>query len=166
MCGKRPSAGLPKQGARGLYALIIRIASAQQLSIGRLGQRLLPPGVYVYVGSAMGEGAQSLRGRIQRHLSASKRMHWHIDALLAAPSVTIRSVVFAESSGRLECDLVAKLQSTPSVTVPAPGLGASDCRRGCRSHLLLFPSLPNERVEEAVSTAFKALGLSPRIVRP
>jgi len=166
MCeGRVSDEQLPRHRARGVYALVIQMARAQLLSVGRLGPQLMPVGVYVYVGSAMGASSQNLHGRIQRHLSGAKRTHWHIDAILAAPNVAVRSVVYAEASRRLECQLAHKLLSNPSSTVPVQGLGASDCREGCRSHLLLFPQLHVEGVEQAVSAAFKALELSPTIIR-
>ncbi|MEM2905136.1 MAG: GIY-YIG nuclease family protein [Candidatus Bathyarchaeia archaeon] len=156
----------PKRTTKGVYALIIEVGRPQLVKVGRLGPREMPSGLHVYVGSAMGGGSQSLQGRIRRHLSAEKSPRWHIDFVLAAPSVAVRSVVFAEASRRLECQLTGKLRSIPSVRMPVPRLGASDCRERCGSHLLLFPDLGLEKVERKAVEAFKALGLSPMTLRP
>lgn len=92
--------------------------------MGRLGTFDFPAGRYVYTGSAK----RYFQARIHRHLRQEKTLRWHIDYLLTAPGVTVTSV---QSSSADECGLN---QSTGG-TVVVPGFGASDCRRGCGSHL-------------------------------
>jgi Uri superfamily endonuclease len=83
-----------------------------------------PAGRYIYTGSAR----QNFEARIARHLRSEKRLRWHIDYLLAAPQAEVVDVMRSMTP---EC--VLNLSCAGSVLVP--GLGASDCRAGCGSHL-------------------------------
>lgn len=135
----------------GTYALILRCDRPLVLVAGRLAPATLPPGLFVYVGSARGPGG--LRGRVSRHLRANKRMHWHIDALTAlAPIVRVWHV---ESAERRECRWVGALRALPGVTVPIAGFGASDC--ACDAHLLALPA-------DGLAAAWAALGSPAEII--
>lgn len=77
-----------------------------------------PAGLYSYTGHAA-----KFRGLVVRHLSGAKKMHWHIDYLLAAPGVHVRSAALRRSRVRGQS--------------PADGrrnqrrwLCSSDCRSG------------------------------------
>lgn len=106
------------------YQLLIEIGQAVDVVVGRLGRCYFPPGLYIYTGSAK----RNLEARIARHLRSEKRLHWHIDYLLAADGVRVAGVRrYVEG----EC---AINQATPG-TVPVPGFGATDCHRHCGSHL-------------------------------
>ena len=106
------------------YQLLIEVRGEVRIAVGRLGECAFPPGRYLYTGSAK----RNLEARLRRHLSATKRLHWHIDYLLAAPGVRVVSVArFATP----ECEL--NLQTAG--TLPVPRFGATDCRAGCGSHL-------------------------------
>lgn len=119
------SGGGPVAGAAvRTYQLVIDVAREVTVRVGRLGVFRFPPGRYVYTGSAK----RNLEARIARHLSAAKRLHWHIDYLLAAPGVSVSRV---RRSRRAECDLNRATRGN----IPVPGFGASDCRAGCGSHL-------------------------------
>ncbi len=136
------SPGVPAAGdlpaAPGAYALIIA------LDAPRAG---LPPGRYLYAGSAWGPGG--IRARVRRHLKPDKALHWHVDRLTAGGRVT---GVVAVPGGR-ECALVAAVSALPGVTVPLPGFGASDCRT-CPAHLLHLPDgLEPETIARALSAA-------------
>jgi Uri superfamily endonuclease len=106
------------------YQLQIHLTHPLHLRIGRFGEFAFPAGEYVYTGSAR----RNFEARIARHLRREKTLHWHIDYLLAAPGVSVTAVLRADTD---ECALN---QATPGA-VPVPGFGASDCRRGCGSHL-------------------------------
>lgn len=106
------------------YRLFIRVEAPLRLPVGRLGSFDLPPGDYVYTGSAR----RNLEARIARHLRRDKPLHWHIDYLLAAPGVRVTRVV----RSRLE---ECRLNQSQAGTLPIPGFGASDCKHGCGSHL-------------------------------
>ena len=71
---------------------------------------------------------RNIEARIRRHLSPLKKMHWHIDYLLAAPGVMVREVLRYSSP---ECAINRQLVGE----IVVPGFGASDCRTGCISHL-------------------------------
>lgn len=123
--GGNDSGGEPVAGAAvRTYQLVIDLAREVTVRVGRLGVFRFPPGRYVYTGSAK----RNIEARIARHLSAAKRLHWHIDYLLAAPGVSVSRV---RRSRRAECDLNRATRGN----IPVPGFGASDCRAGCGSHL-------------------------------
>lgn len=117
----------------GTYVLLIRVAAPLTIMPGRLGPIRLEPGVYVYVGSARGSGG--LAARLNRHLRADRKPHWHVDALTAAAPVV--EVWYRASPDRLECSWSQMLSNLPGTSEPAPGFGASDC--ACRTHLYRLP---------------------------
>ncbi len=106
------------------YQLLIELRAPVRVRIGRLGSFDFPAGCYVYTGSAL----RNFEARVSRHLSTSKKMHWHIDYLLAAPGVSVREV---RRYGEAECFVNQRTAGA----VEVPGFGSSDCRAGCGSHL-------------------------------
>ncbi len=106
------------------YQLFIEIAAPVRVTVGRLGTFDFPAGRYVYTGSAL----SNFEARIARHLSRDKKMHWHIDYLLAAPGVFVREVARSEKT---ECCVNQGVGGE----IVVPGFGASDCRNACGSHL-------------------------------
>ena len=126
---------LPPAGATGSYALVFRLETPLEIQAGRLGRVLLPKGLLVYAGSALGPGG--LRARIARHFRPTKRIHWHIDAL----STLVRPVAcYCDLSGsRLECRWAQLLAGLPEARIPVAGFGSSDCGAGCPAHLIHFP---------------------------
>jgi Uri superfamily endonuclease len=104
--------------------LLIEVVAPVRVAVGRFGEFEFPAGLYCYTGSAL----RNFEARIRRHLSSAKKMHWHIDYLLAAPGVRVREVRrFHED----ECPVNQGVAGG----IPVPGFGASDCRAGCGSHL-------------------------------
>ena len=118
----------------GTYALVIALEVGLRLRIGKLGIHNLPPGYYVYVGSALG----GLAGRLRRHLRSEKRLHWHIDYLLRQAAVA--QIWYAIGPDRLECKWTVILRNLPGATPSIPRFGASDCL--CSSHLTHFQVTP------------------------
>ncbi len=116
----------------GVYLLVIDLDAPLALEIASLPAAVLPPGRYVYCGSAHGPGG--IRARVGRHLRAGKAAHWHVDRLTAAGRI---AGVRAWPGGR-ECDVFAGVLATPGARVPVRGFGASDCRR-CPAHLAAVP---------------------------
>ena len=116
----------------GAYGLLIRLRSQFLGRVGALGQVTMPPGAYLYLGSAYGTGG--LPARLRRHLRADKRVHWHVDHLTNAGTV---ERIFVLPHGR-ECDLVDTALQLPAINAPFAGFGSSDCRR-CTAHLLAIP---------------------------
>jgi Uri superfamily endonuclease len=118
----------------GTYALVITLEAGLRLRIGKLGIYNLPPGYYVYVGSALG----GLSSRLRRHLRSEKRLHWHVDYLLQQAIVV--QILYAMGPERLECKWNATIQNLPGAKPSIPGFGSSDCR--CSSHLTYFQVAP------------------------
>ena len=112
------------------YQLIISLKREVEIMVGRLGENIFPPGIYVYTGSAK----RNISSRIARHLKKAKKPHWHIDYLLQNPEAT---VIRTRKSRKKECLLN---KSTKGVAV-VPGFGSSDCKNGCESHLKLVSRL-------------------------
>lgn len=106
------------------YQLHIRLGQPLRLQIGRFGEFDFPAGNYVYTGSAK----RSFEARIARHLRRDKTLRWHIDYLLDAPGVSVAEV---RRSAEPEC----VLNQATAGEIPILGFGASDCHRGCGSHL-------------------------------
>jgi Uri superfamily endonuclease len=120
----RFAATAPDDGQTRTYQLLIEVAAPVRVTVGRLGEFEFPAGLYCYTGSAL----RNFEARVRRHLSPSKKLHWHIDYLLAAPGVRIREVRrFRED----ECPVNQRTAGE----IPVSGFGASDCRAGCGSHL-------------------------------
>ncbi len=93
----------------------------------------LEPGWYFYCGSAM----NGLPARIQRHLSAGKKHHWHIDYLLDEAKVVAIAPYIVKDKG-MEHEL-ARLLSETAELKGITGFGAGDCN--CETHLFRGDSL-------------------------
>lgn len=123
----------PDNSNSGAYRLFIKLSKCVTLEVGSLGRQAFPAGIYVYVGSAK----RGLRQRTDRHarLARDKQggCHWHIDRLLLHPASQLLKTELVHEGD--ECDLSATLARQQGVTVPVPGFGATDCSRGCQSHL-------------------------------
>jgi len=86
-------------------------------------------GGYVYVGSAL----NSLEGRIKRHLSHDKKLHWHVDYLLTHKDTKIMDVIYTVNDSKIECEVA---QIIAEMGVGVDNFGCSDCK--CSSHLFYF----------------------------
>lgn len=127
---------------KGDYLLLIRLSTAREITVGRLGTINFKPGGYVYVGSALG----GLKNRIERHLRKERKFHWHIDYLLEYAHVDNILTIVTDKS--LECDLAEFLgRHFDSV----PHFGSSDCK--CKSHLFYSRNITElrQRAAEAVN---------------
>lgn len=132
---------IPKlKGISGVYTLIILVRSAIRVKIGGLGKKKVERGYYAYTGSALGNGSSSLAGRISRHLRIEKRKRWHIDHLLCSKEVKIEAIVAMVTARKMECEINQHLISTLEPSIPILSFGSSDCRAGCKSHLLYLGS--------------------------
>lgn len=90
----------------------------------------MPPGFWLYAGSARGPGGIAARGA--RHLGPVRVLRWHVDRLRAVAPVRLLVPV----PGGHECRLVAALRARGGRPGPR-GFGSSDCRH-CPTHLLGF----------------------------
>lgn len=114
----------------GCYQLKIKIRKHITLKIGALGLCHFKRGNYIYTGSAM----KNLSKRIARHQAKEKKLHWHIDYLLAHPDVEILEVVRHLSKIKEECQY-NQLLFNHGAEIPVLGFGSSDCSI-CPSHLV------------------------------
>jgi Uri superfamily endonuclease len=119
----------------GSYVLLLHVAHSRTLAVGRLEGVYFPAGFYAYAGSARGPGG--LRARVGRHLRGDGRVRWHIDYLRAVAEVRAGYYLITDRS--LECEWSQALAALPNARIPVVGFGASDCRAGCRAHLIQFP---------------------------
>jgi len=138
---------------KGTYVLIVENHADTEIEIGKIGSIEFKRGFYAYVGSAL----SGLEQRIGRHLRApgdNKKLHWHIDYFLACPTVEVKEVAFAETDGRKECEIAAKLEMKKGLEHIA-NFGCSDCT--CGSHLFLSTSF--DRLKEDVYNGFHESGI-------
>nr|MDO8081997.1 GIY-YIG nuclease family protein [Candidatus Freyarchaeota archaeon] len=148
---------------KGVYSLLIELEAETLIQVGKLGRIHFLSGFYVYTGSAMGNGASSLRGRIMRHLSDEKKNFWHIDYFLSSEFSKVLGVVFAETVENREHDMVSALKENAEVVCRK--FGASDCERSCVSHLLYLGQNPHKNLE-FIKEAYKKLELEPITLIP
>jgi len=109
----------------GSYVLCLAVNKPVKKLIGSLGRISFKKGYYCYVGSAMGRSV-TLENRVSRHLRKEKRKRWHIDYLLASPSVSILRILLLPSTERLEEKISSFLEKRADLTVS--GFGSSDCK--------------------------------------
>ncbi|RZN40369.1 MAG: GIY-YIG nuclease family protein [Methanophagales archaeon ANME-1-THS] len=134
---------------KGIYVLIIENHANIKLEIGKLGLLRFKRGFYAYVGSAL-SGLEQRIGRHRRAVGTVKKVHWHIDYLLAAPTVELKEVVFAETDERKECEIAANMRMHLDAL---PHFGCSDC--SCHSHLFFAPRFTE--LKEQVYNSFQAV---------
>ncbi len=140
-----------KKILKGTYCLLINLKDDSRIKVGRLGELDFKKGGYVYVGSAL----NSLEGRIKRHISSDKKLHWHVDYLLSHEDSEIMDVVYTINGTKIECE-VAEIISKKGRGVD--NFGCSDCR--CRSHLFYFNR--SDELENYCIKGFEKLGLTPQ----
>jgi Uri superfamily endonuclease len=139
----------------GTYILVMWLDHEAEIQVGRLGQFCFAPGWYLYVGSALGPGG--LTARVARHARAQKRLHWHVDYLLAR--AVLREVWAVAEPVRRECDWARALAALAGVRAPVSGFGASDC--GCETHLFLLPERPQmDRLTRVLGAHYSFFGIS------
>jgi len=140
-------------GARkGSYILLVSLAEGSTIKAGSLPHSYFPAGSYAYVGSAMG----GFKPRLERHLRANKKLHWHIDYLLERAGIT--SIILCQTEARVECVIAQALNGQFECV---PGFGASDCR--CPSHLFL--SADGRQMEQTILAIVNSLPAAKRIHR-
>ncbi|TFF91687.1 GIY-YIG nuclease family protein [Candidatus Thorarchaeota archaeon] len=146
---------------RGVYVLVMRLGEVTARTVGSLGGVKFEPGLWVYVGSAMGTGSTSIEWRLTRHFSEDKTAHWHIDHLLSKPEV-LKFAVYSETDKKLECVLAQAIREHPHFATGATGFGASDCRSGCTTHLFKYEGEGDIRSE--LLDILDSLRLTGRVV--
>ncbi len=117
---------------KGIYCLIIDVKKDVNLKVGKLGTIKFYSGTYAYVGSAQ----NNLEKRLERHFSKNKRLHWHIDYLLASSAVYAIKALYKNAKKEEECKIAGLLSL---IEGSVKGFGCSDC--GCYSHLFRITNL-------------------------
>ena len=112
---------------KGAYILFLEVKTHTEIGVGRLGHIELNPGIYLYVGSAMGGFGK----RLPRYLRETRKKHWHIDYLLDAAELV--GILLLPSDEPIEDIIADRLAGTDGVQPVADGFGASDSRN--RTHL-------------------------------
>ena len=130
---------------RGIYVLALELPDPIVVELGGIRHRL-DPGHYLYVGSAQ----RALDARIARHRRRRKRLHWHIDHILAAGRLQ-EAFPIRLAGKRWECRTVDLLVRRGGSVIA--GIGAGDCR--CAGHLLRWNGDP--RIDRAFITLLFAL---------
>jgi len=137
---------VPAKG--GAYLLWIALTRPLRIAPKSFKKKLmLPPGCYVYAGSAYGPGG--LRARVGRHLRRNKAQRWHVDWITLHDTIGQVWIV----PGASECTLISHVLSLPGSRIPIPGFGSSDCRR-CAAHLALVEQTFEEANEAAAFWPF------------
>ena len=136
---------------KGIYILLLKLDRPEVVLAGRKRQFALQEGCYGYVGSAL----SGLENRVRRHLSPTKKLHWHIDFLLA--TARIQKIICAETDKQMECRVA---QSLSKQLAGVTGFGCSDCK--CQSHLFYCKELST--LEIVVFDAVKSLELTPLVI--
>jgi len=135
---------------KGVYCVMALLRERRRIKVGSLGELDFTPGVYVYVGSAMGGVEQ----RVDRHRRKQKKLRWHVDYLMEEAEY-IGSVAVPSGSKDLECTLAQAIQTCEGVVGAIPGFGCSDC--DCGSHLVYFGEADQEWVAEAITMRLSML---------
>ncbi len=147
----------PKAQA-GTYALVLVSTKAAPVRVGKLGSLQIQPGLYVYIGSALGSGG--LPARLAHHLAPSSRPRCHIDYLRA--HVTPEEVWYCLDHRPGEHWWAQRLGSLPGASVPLAEFGSSDC--ACEAHLFFFRSRPSRTAFARSLRAFdRQMGVSSSV---
>jgi len=142
---------------RGVYSIGIHIREPLEVRIrGRTCR--LETGNYLYTGSALGVN-NNLHTRIRRHLLSRKKAYWHIDQITNSRHSSVFFVVFSETDRKMECAVNKAASAFTKAETPLPGFGSSDCKAGCRSHLL---RLREKDSLTEITRAYESLKLNPK----
>lgn len=135
-------------GLKGSYILFCQLHGEQTIAVGHLKTIHFPAGYYAYVGSALG----GFKSRLSRHWRRKKKLHWHIDYLLA--KARVNAIITCATEDRMECAIAQALGRQFDCI---PGFGCSDCH--CRSHLFWAAT----EMKQGIITILGSLGMKPRL---
>lgn len=147
---------------KGAYMLIIQVEQPVSVQIKSMGEVSFESGLWVYVGSAMGDGSTSLENRLRRHFRKEKTIYWHIDYLLDADTEIVEAI-WAESIKPIECDLVQSIAAHDDFRPGPKAFGSSDCRRGCIAHTYFYEG--DEKIHNSLIQVFRRLSLQPHVTK-
>jgi len=146
---------------KGTYTLLLVCKEPFRVKIGRLGHANIDAGYYLYTGSALGEGAQSLEWRLKRHAEPSKKRRWHVDYLTSNPRCRIIAAIWLVSSRRVECAINRAVSRQFRVKPVLPRAGSSDCK--CDAHLMKIQSpIGPRRISKLLIRVYRRFGRQVR----
>ncbi|MFW9981966.1 MAG: DUF123 domain-containing protein [Candidatus Thorarchaeota archaeon] len=145
---------------KGAYCLIIDVEKDLDLEIQSLGKIRFQSGIWVYIGSAMGNSSTSLENRIRRHFQSQKKIYWHIDYLLAL-DVKLIKAFWTESPVHIECDIAQEIQKRNEFQTGPKNFGSSDCQKGCSAHIFRFLNIGE--IDKVIRQTFTAIDIEPSI---
>ena len=133
------------------YILIIELQTPKTFFFKPLKKEIiLPPGLYIYIGSAHGPGG--VRARLLRHLSKNKKIKWHIDLLTVERDVEVKGSLILRKDNRKECDLVIDLLKSNYFEIPVKKFGSTDTK--CVTHLLRYKGRDLNSLENILKKMF------------
>jgi Uri superfamily endonuclease len=147
---------------KGAYTLVIDIEKPIMVKIKSIGDVMFDSGIWVYVGSAMGEGSTNLENRLRRHFRSEKTVYWHIDHLLAA-DVQLIEAIWAESTEHSECNIAQAISAHEDYSPGPHRFGSSDCKQRCPAHI--FTYMGEEPVRESLLQILRNLDLQPILTK-
>ncbi len=151
----------PTTCSPGTYVLVLEGPARAIVAVSRLGRIDLRPGLYAYVGSALGPGG--LRARIARHLDRTRPLHWHIDYLKGATRIV--EVWYLADPVRREHAWAKAVGRLSNASIPMLGFGSSDCN--CPAHLFYFSTAPKLATFTRALARTRGAGTGPlQIFRP
>jgi Uri superfamily endonuclease len=114
----------------GSYVLVLNVKKPCRIKAGKLPERELRAGIYLYIGRAK----RYLRGRLVRHLRKKKKLFWHIDYLLQKARI---KTIWCRPNFFDECQIASEImRECKEFCSHIHGFGASDCL--CPSHLIYY----------------------------
>ncbi len=142
---------------KGTYTIVLACKRSMRIRFGKLGYARPEKGHYLYTGSALGDGAVSLEGRLKRHARLSKSIRWHVDYLTSDSGCKVQAAIYLKSRRRLECSVNRWIFEKLSAFPVLPRLGASDCK--CITHLLRAdPSLSRPEILDWLNRIYSKFG--------
>jgi Uri superfamily endonuclease len=142
---------------KGSYLLVLSIKKRVGLKPGSLSRVELPPGCYVYVGSAKGPGG--FEKRVSRHLRRIKKARWHIDYLTRINGVRVESVFYTPPE--YDEPMLTRFLSSLGLHKIVKGFGTTD-HPDDFSHLLFSEGSVKETVRK-IESEMKRKRLSFRL---
>ena len=126
------------------YILWIALKKGVSVTVGSLGKICFKNGTYLYIGSAK----RVYKARIRRHLSARKKIFWHIDYFLSRGYNRIKEIWLNQKI--TECAAAQYFYNNGYSFIDK--FGSSDCK--CRSHLFFAKRGLRKLNEELIELGF------------
>ena len=120
----------------GTYLIVLHLVKNRKCVIGKMGERSLEKGYYLYIGSALGSGGMA--ARVKHHLRKTNNPHWHIDYIREI--MQVNQLWLDEGKKRMEHRWAGKVRKLAEFRETLRGFGSSDCN--CYSHLFYSSQRP------------------------